>query len=92
MPAIVSTHYLGNPEAEGRLLAAVQELFKKYPDDWMVSILGAQTTDAWQLKVTASDGKREWTHMLYGQDGGHDIEKILRVLEQITVRLPTERS
>ena len=90
MPATVSTGYLGNPDAERKLRAGVEEFFKKFPDCWTVSILGAQTNTVWELKVTASDGCREWVHRLHGEDGGHDIEKILAVLEQITVELPQD--
>jgi len=92
MPATVSTNYLGNPETEKKLRAGVEEFFKKYPDHWRVSILGAQTNTVWELKVTASDGRKEWVHRLHGEDGGHDVEKILTVLEQITVELPPSQS
>jgi len=92
MPATVSADYLGNPETEKKLRARVEEFFKKYPDDWRVSIFGAQTNTVWELKVTASDGRKEWIHRLHGEDGGHDIETILTVLEQITVELPISQS
>jgi hypothetical protein len=92
MPVTVSTKYLGHPEIEEKLRAGVEEFFKKYPDSWTVSILGAQTNTVWELKVTASDGRGEWVHRLHGEDGGHDIEKILTVLEQITIELPPSQS
>ena len=92
MPATVSTNYLGHPEIEKNLRAGVGEFFRKYPDNWTVSILGAQTNTVWELKVTASDGRREWVHRLHGEDGGHDIETILMVLKKITLELPPSQS
>lgn len=92
MPATVSTGYLGNLETEKTIRSAVGEFFKKYAENWTVSILGAQTNTVWELKVTASDGRRERVHALHGEDGEHDIEKILTVLEHITVELPPSQS
>lgn len=84
MPATFATN-LRNPEVERSLREGLEEFCKQYPDSWQVSILGAQHNDDWELKVTASDGRREWVHILHGQDGEHDVKKILAILQKITV-------
>ena len=91
MPAIVTTDFLGNPEVEQRLRARVEQFFKRYLDNWAVSILGAQDNDVWKLKITAPDD-RERVHEFHAHDGGHDIEKIMAVVERITMSLRSERA
>lgn len=92
MPATVSTKDICEPEMETKLRAAVEQLFKKYPDDWRVSVRGAQTNDDWELKVTASDGRRQWVHRLHALGGGQNIETILTILENINIELPPNQA
>lgn len=87
MPATVSIKSIGLPDVEKSVRSAVEGFFKKYPGNWTVSILGAQTNDAWEVKVKAPDSS-ELVRMLHGHDGGHYVERILKTLEQITVELP----
>lgn len=88
MPVTVSTCYLGNPEAEKKLRAAIERFFKKYPDHWTVQIIGAGDNDVWKLTVSASDGQRKWVHNLHGHDGAHNAEAIFKILENSFVELP----
>jgi len=91
MPAIVTTDFLGNPELEHELRERVENFFKRYLDNWTVSILGAQNNDVWELKVTAPDG-REREHRFDGKDGGHDVQQIVAVLEQMVMSLRSARA
>ncbi len=91
MPAMVTTDFLGNPEMEQTLRARVEQFFKRYLDNWTVSILGAQDNDVWKFKITAPDG-RELANEFHAHDGGHDIEKIMAVVERITMSLRSERA
>jgi hypothetical protein len=89
MPATVTTNFLGiSSDDEQRLRARVEHFFDQYPENWTLSILGAQNNTIWKLRVTASDGHTTWEHNLHGEDGGHDIDKILTVLDKITLQIP----
>jgi len=91
MPAIVTTKFLGGPEVEQRLAVRVEQFFKRYLDNWTISILGAQANDVWKLEVIAPDGRTQ-VHEFHGHDSGHDIENIMAVVEQITMSLRSERA
>lgn len=86
MPANVSTGLFGNLKREEQIRIAVENFFKPHPENWVVSILGAQKNDAWEVKLKAPDD-REAVRMLYGHDGGDRIERVLKVLEEITIEL-----
>ena len=89
MPAMVSTTYT-HPELEQTVRATVSGFFKKYSENWAVSIVGAQGNSVWVLRVTAPDGQREWERRL--ENGGHHIGNILKVLEEITAELAPSQS
>jgi ribosomal protein L23 len=58
MPATISTWNLKDAETEKKVRAAVEELFKKYPDDWRVGIREGINNETWEIKVTAADGRK----------------------------------
>jgi hypothetical protein len=90
VPATLTTKYLGvglSAEDEKKLRARTEQLFRQIPDNWTVSIVGAQNNDVWQLNITASDGHRTWERGLHGRDGEHSIEKILDILEQSIIKI-----
>jgi hypothetical protein len=86
MAATLSTK-LGNPEVERMLRVRLESVCNQYPNGWQVSILGAPDNDVWELKVMDSDARTVRLHKLHGRDGEHDPEKILVVLEKITVEI-----
>jgi hypothetical protein len=88
MPAIVSTSNLNDAETAKRVRAAVEELFKKYPEDWRVGIRGGIGNQAWEIKVTASDGRKTWVHILRGEKSEDNVEAVVKALREIIAELP----
>ena len=84
MPATVSTIDI-HLQLERSVRAGVEGFFEKYPENWGVSIAGAQGNAVWVLKVVAPDSQREWVRRL--EDGEHDIGNILKVLGEIAAEL-----
>lgn len=84
MPATIATSNIGDSEKEKNLRARIEEFFDQFPEDWRVSILGAQHNTVWELTVTAPNGRKEWVHRLHGEDGGHNMETIMIDLKKIT--------
>lgn len=88
MPATISTWNLNDAETEKKVRAAVEELFKKYPEDWRVGIRGGIGNEAWEIKVTASDGRKTWVHILRGVKGEDNVASAVQALKGIIVELP----
>jgi tagatose-1,6-bisphosphate aldolase non-catalytic subunit AgaZ/GatZ len=88
MPAIVSTKNLNDAETEKKVRAAVENLFKNYPEDWRVAIRGGIDNEAWEIKVTPSDGRKTWVHILRGEKSEDNVEAVVQALKGIIVELP----
>jgi hypothetical protein len=91
MPATISTTYI-HPELEQSVRTAVEGFFKNYAGNRTVSIVAAQNNSVWVLSVTTPDGQRESVRRLPGEYGGHDIENILKALEEITAEVDPSQS
>lgn len=92
MPATISIKSIGLPSVEKDVRASAEGFYRKFPENWTVSILGEQTNDAWKVRVKAPDG-RESVRMLHGHDGGgHRTERVLETLEQLTAELHSTKS
>ena len=83
MPAEITVRYLGEAEKETALRSGLSKLFEKYAGAWKVSVLGDQGNTVWVAKVTGPQDRGEHLHKFYGEDGGHNVEKILAEVSRI---------
>jgi hypothetical protein len=83
MPAIVSVNYLDNPDTEKMFKARIEQFMEPYEGQWAIKLIGSQQNTIWEMTVKAPDGKGQWVIQLYGEDGGHSIEKILAQLQNM---------
>ncbi len=90
MPANIYVEYLGEAEKEKELRIRLREFFKGYTGNWIVNISGDQRNSIWQAKIMAPDGRGEWVHQFYWEDGGHGVEKILQEISRYASDLRDE--
>jgi len=88
MPATGSTSNLNDAKTAKRVRVAGEELFKKYPEDWRVEIRGGINNETWEIKVTASDGRKTWVHILRGEERADNVAAVVKALKEIIVELP----
>jgi hypothetical protein len=87
MAFTISISHLGNPELEASLRSAIEDFFTHHPGDWEVDIFGSQENSAWELKVTSPKRHSGWGAKLYGEDGGHNLERVISEIKRITESL-----
>jgi hypothetical protein len=63
MPASVTTENLGTPEMSNDVRRVVTAFFAEESQDWTVSVLGSQSSNAWHVRV--SNGQQIWTQDLH---------------------------
>lgn len=83
MPAEITVQYVGEPEKEAALRSGLSKAFEKRAGDWKVSILGDQSNTTWVAKVTAPKESTAYVHKFYGEDGGHNVERILEEISRV---------
>jgi hypothetical protein len=86
MPVTVSTSYIANPETAERLCSGVRERFKTRLGELRISIVGGQSNDNWQLKMTTPDGSRQRVLDVFGPDR-HQLEKVFDTLENMAAEM-----
>ena len=91
MPASVSTKYIGNPEVEAAVRAAIVGFFESYPGDWGVTLIGAAENDVWELTVIAPHGEKKWTYALHGHDNAHSPDAIIQIFRHVTIGYPSRK-
>jgi len=91
MPATVSTSYIGNPEMDRAVRAGIEEFFKRYSDEWRVTVIGAADNDVWELTVIAPNGQKKWVQNLHGHDNAHNADVIIDALKGITTGYPSKK-
>lgn len=91
MPAEITVKYLGEDEKEVALRSGLSKLFEKDTGAWKVRVLGDQSNTIWVATVTAPNERAQHVHKFYGEDGGHNVDKILAEISRIAEGLKEKK-
>jgi len=74
----VEVHHTGDPETRAEVVAVIEHVLADRAGDWLVSIIGSQGNDGWQMKIAGPNGF-ERSYTLEGTAGEHRPE-VIRVI------------
>ena len=79
MAVLVEMHNTGDPELRADVVARIEHVLADQPGDYLVSIIGSQANDRWEMKITGPNGfERSCT--LEGSAGQHEPEVIRSIV------------
>jgi hypothetical protein len=78
MAVRVEVHHTGDPETRAEVVAVIEHVLADRAGDWLVSIIGSQANDGWQMKIAGPNGF-ERSYTLEGTAGEHRPE-VIRVI------------
>jgi hypothetical protein len=78
MAVTVEVHHTGDPETRAEVVAVIEHVLADRAGDWLVSIIGSQANDGWQMKIAGPNGF-ERSYTLEGTAGEHRPE-VIRVI------------
>lgn len=84
MAVVVEMQNTGSVEIQRDVAAMVEHVLASRPGDWNVSIIGAQDSDQWELKVFGPHAF-ERTYTLEGSAGEHRAEVIAYILRRMVL-------
>ena len=83
MAVLVEIHHTGSDPGERADIAAhIEHALADQRGDWHVSIVGSQTNNRWQMKITGPNGF-ERTYMLEGTVGETEPSAIGRIVTKM---------
>jgi len=88
MPVSVEIHHTGTPGPQSELKAAIEHALAGREGDWLVSILGSQGNDLWELKILGPN-EFERTYTLEGSIGEHSPDAVRAIVGKL---LPNRQS
>ena len=79
MSVSVEMHHTGDPASQPEVTAVIEHALADRPGDWLVSIVGSQAKDRWEMK-TVGPNAFERSYTLEGSAGEHRPETIRAIL------------
>lgn len=87
MAVSVDMQNTGDVRARSEVVVAIEHMLAQRDGDWQVVILGSQSNDRWEMKITGPQGF-ERSYTLEGNAGEHRPEAIRALLAKM---LPPNR-
>ena len=88
MSVTVEMHNTGDSDVKADVVASIEHALADRPGDWRVLIVGSQSNDRWEMKITGPNGF-ERSYVLEGSHAEHRPEKIRALLGKLVPRLRT---
>ena len=79
MSVSVEMHHTGDPASQPEVAAVVDHVLADRPGEWLVSIVGSQANDLWEMKIVGPNAF-ERSYTLEGSAGEHRPEMIRIIL------------
>jgi len=88
MGVTVEMQNTGDSDANADVVASIEHALADRPGDWRVLIVGSQSNDRWEMKITGPNGF-ERSYVLEGSHGEHRAETIRTLLGKLVPRIRT---
>jgi hypothetical protein len=75
MAVSVEMHHTGDPASQREVAAVIEHVLADRPGDWLVSIVGSQANDRWEMKIVGPNAF-ERSYTFEGSAGEHRPETI----------------
>jgi hypothetical protein len=82
MPVSVEMHHTGDPASQREVAALLEHMLADRPGDWLVSIVGSQGNDRWEMRITGPNAF-ERSYTLEGSAGEHEPQAIARLVARM---------
>ena len=86
MSVTVEMHNTGDSDMKPDVVASVEHALGDRPGDWRVLIVGSQSNDRWEMKITGPNAF-ERSYVLEGSQGEHRPENIRTLLGKLVPRI-----
>jgi hypothetical protein len=88
MSVTVEMHNTGDSDVKTDVVASIEHALADRPGDWRVLIVGSQSNDRWEMKITGPN-VFERSYSLEGAAGEHQPERIRALLGKLVPRIRT---
>jgi len=85
MAVSVEMHHTGDPGLQAEVRAIIEHILADRPGDWLVSIVGSQANDRWEMKI-AGPNAFERSYTLEGSAGEHESHVIGKLVARMVPR------
>ena len=82
MAVSVEMHHTGDPVSQREVAALIEHMLADRPGDWLVTIVGSQGNDRWEMKITGPNAF-ERSYTLEGSAGEHEPQTIARLVARM---------
>ena len=82
MAVSVEMQHAGDPSAQAEVRAAIEHVLADRHGDWLVSLVGSQANDRWEMTIVGPNGF-ERSYTLEGVAGEHRPEVIRGLLARM---------
>jgi hypothetical protein len=82
MAVVVEMHHTGDPASQREVAALIEHMLADRLGDWLVTIVGSQGNDRWELKITGPNAF-ERSYTLEGSAGEHDPQAVAKIVARM---------
>ena len=75
-------HHTGCAESQREVAALIEHMLADRPGKWMVSIVGSQANDRWEMRITGPNAF-ERSYTLEGSAGEHEPQAIANLVARM---------
>jgi len=82
MAVSVEMHHTGDAALQREVAVVIEHMLADRPGDWLVSIVGSQGNDRWEMRITGPNAF-ERSYTLEGSAGEHEPQAIARLVARM---------
>ena len=82
MAVSVEMHHTGEPASQREVAALIEHMLADRPGDWLVTIVGSQGNDRWEMKITGPNAF-ERSYTLEGAAGEHEPHVVAKLVARM---------
>jgi hypothetical protein len=82
MAVLVEMHHTGDAASQREVAVVIEHVLADRPGDWVVSIIGSQENDRWEMRITGPNAF-ERSYTLEGSAGEHEPQAIARLVARM---------
>jgi hypothetical protein len=82
MAVSVEMHHTGDAASQRDVAVVIEHMLADRPGDWLVSIVGSQGNDRWEMRITGPNAF-ERSYTLEGSAGEHEPQAIARLVARM---------
>ena len=87
MAVLVEMHHTGDSASQREVAALVEHVLADRPGKWLVSIVGSQANDRWEMRITGPNAF-ERSYTLEGFAGEHEPRAIAGIVARMAPGRP----